>query len=176
MPKYSRQGKVEQPITPEEWVNYMDNGRFVSRKHKGFCAVLYYFAVRKGEALKAMKEQFKVGETEFFWDVGERFKGSRRTPTLSILKNLPYVNEIGLAVKNTRDRKKVFPYCLKTGYNIVDRVFPMYPHFFRLSRITQMFNEGWTITEVRSWTGLTLNALNYYVGLANIRRKGKTIR
>lgn len=176
MPNYSRRGKIEQPITPEEWVDLMDKARFVKPRHKGFCAVLYYFAVRSGEALKSKAEQFKIGEDEIFFDVGIRLKHSRRTPTLSTLKSLPYVDTIIKAVADTYPDRRVFPYSRKTGYNITNRVFKIYPHFFRLSRITTMLNDGWTIPEVRSWTGLTLNALNYYVGLAKIREKGRTLR
>ena len=176
MPNYSRRGKIEQPITPEEWVRLMNQARFVKSRHKAFCATLYYFAVRSGEALKAKAEQFKLGEHEIFFDVGKRLKNSKRTPTLSTLKSLPYVDTIIEAVENTYPDLRVFPYSRTTGYNITNRVFKIYPHFFRLSRITRMLTDGWTIPEVRSWTGLTLNALNYYVGLAKIREKGRTIR
>ena len=34
------------------------------------------------------------------------------------------------------------------------------------------FLDGWTIACVRSWTGLTLAALEYYVGLVDIARMG----
>ena len=156
----------------------MDEGHFVERKHKGFCAVLYYFAVRQSEALKALKKQFTIDEAvgELHFDVGQRLKHSKKTPALTIRLDVPYVNEVIWTVRNTIDGDRVFPYCRKTAYNIVSRVFPAYPHFFRLSRITRMFEDGWTVSEVRNWTGLTLNALNYYIGLANIRRRGRTIR
>jgi len=176
VPNYSRRGKVEQPITPEEWVDLMRKGRFLKRRHRAFCATLYYFAVRSGEALKALGEQFTIGDEELFFDVGIRLKRSKRTPTLSVLMDAPYVAEIADAVEDTDPEARVFPYSRKTGYNITDRVFKTYPHFFRLSRITSMLNDGWTIPEVLSWTGLTLQSLNYYVGLARIREKGRTIR
>ena len=176
MPNYTRRGKIEQPIEPDEWVSLMDRGRFVKPRHKAFCATLYYFSVRTSEALKALGEQFTIGDVELFWDVGKRLKHSRRTPTLGIDRAAPYVDTIAEAVKDTEPRARVFPFTRITAWRITNRVFKTYPHFFRLSRITQMFQEGWTIPEVRSWTGLSLNALNYYVGLATIRKKGRTIR
>lgn len=176
MPNYARRGKIEQPITPQEWVDLMDRARFVRPRHKAFCATLYYFAVRSGEALKALGEQFTIGDEELFFDVGTRLKKSKRTPTLSIMRELPYVDAIEAAVEDTEEEARVFPYSRKTGYNITDRVFKTYPHFFRLSRITQLLQDGWTIPEVLSWTGLSLSSLNYYVGLAAIRAKGRTIR
>ena len=50
-----------------------------------------------------------------------------------------------------------------------------YPHFFRLSRITNFFDEGWTIAQVHSWTGLSLKALDYYVGLVDVKRMGESL-
>ena len=88
--------------------------------------------------------------------------------------DVPFVNEIVWALENTEKEQRVFPYCKKTGYNIVDRVFK-YPHYFRLSRITNFFLEGWTIAQVRAWTGLTLAALEYYVGLVDISRMGQSL-
>lgn len=176
MPNYSRRGKIEQPIHAKVWADLMRRGHFSKSRHRAFCATLYYFSVRSGEALKARARQFKIDEKELFFDVGKRLKNSRRTPTLSILRDLPYVKDIEEAVNDTPEDQRIFPYSRKTGYNITDRVFKIYPHFFRLSRITQMFQDGWTIPEVRAWTGLSLSSLNYYVGLARIREKGRTIR
>ena len=158
-----------------EWVRLMDLARFVKPRHKAFCATLFYFAVRSGEALKAKAYQFKIGKNELFFDVGIRLKRSKRTQTLNIRKTLPYVDTIIKAVNDTYPDRRVFPYSRKTGYNITDRVFKTYPHFFRLSRITTMFENGWTIPEVKRWTGLNLLTLDYYIGLASIREKGLTI-
>jgi len=55
------------------------------------------------------------------------------------------------------------------------RVFA-YPHYHRLTRITQFFLDGHTIAEVKSWTGLTLKALDYYVGLVSIHKMGKSLK
>lgn len=40
-----------------------------------------------------------------------------------------------------------------------------YPHYERLNRITSMFRNGHSIGEVQNWTGLTLKALDYYMGI-----------
>lgn len=93
---------------------------------------------------------------------------------MNVPLDAPYVNEIVLSLENTEKGQLVFPYCKKTGYNIVDRVFK-YPHYFRLSRITNFFLDGWNIAQVRSWTGLTLAALEYYVGLVDISTMGQSL-
>jgi len=33
-----------------------------------------------------------------------------------------------------------------------------------------------SIAEVQNWTGLTLGALNYYVGLVELKRMGETLK
>jgi len=97
-----------------------------------------------------------------------------RTQALPIPIEAPYVIELARAIANTKPTKRVFPYSRKTGYNIVRRAFK-YPHLFRLTRITWFFAHGWTIDQVRSWTGLTLAALEYYIGTADIGRMGKSM-
>jgi hypothetical protein len=56
--------------------------------------------------------------------------------------------ELKKCIEETAEGKRVFPYCGKTGYNIVRRAFK-YPHLFRLSRITKFFVDGYTIAQVR---------------------------
>ncbi len=58
----------------------------------------------------------------------------------------------------------------------MDRAFGFYPHFFRLSRITNFFAEGWTIAQVHSWTELTLKALDSYMGLVDVDRMGMSLK
>jgi hypothetical protein len=78
------------------------------------------------------------------------------------------------AIEQTKPNCRVFLFSDKTAYNIVHRVFH-YPHFFRLSRITNFFLEGWTIAQVHSWTGLSLKALDFYLGLVDIEKMGESL-
>lgn len=174
MPHYRKYGKLQQPLTTEEFIVRMRKGLFHKRKHRGFIATLYYFAVRKTEALRATRERFKVGSNSLFFDVGKRLKHGKTTPPLNVPLDAPFANEIVYSVEHTKPKTRVWAYCSKTGYNIVDRVFA-YPHYFRLSRITNFFLEGWTVAQVRSWTGLTLQALDYYVGMVDIIKMGESL-
>ena len=175
MPHYRKHGKIQIPLSDQEFIAGMTTGKFCSRKHKGFVALLFYSAVRKSEALKATKEQFTVTHGQLYFDVGTRLKGSMTTGPLNIPVDAPYVEEILWAVEQTEQGRRVWPYSKKTGYNIVARAFK-YPHWFRLSRITRFFLAEWSIAEVRSWTGLSLKALDYYVGLVSVQRMGESLR
>jgi len=175
MPWYRTTGKLMTPLSDIEFKDSMRSGVFMRRKHKGFIALLYYSAVRKTEGLRAKKEQFRLRSNNIIFDVGQRLKHSLKTPPIPIPLEASYAEEIKWAVENTEKGERVFPFSKRTAYNIVRRVYPAYPHYFRLSRITNFFLEGWTIAQVRSWTGLSLKALDFYVGLVDISRMGRSL-
>jgi len=70
---------------------------------------------------------------------------------------------------------KLWPYCTKTAYNIVTRAFLFYPHYLRLNRITNMLMEGHNLAQLHSWTGLSLKALNAYVGIVDMDKMARTL-
>jgi len=182
MPNYKE--KLTYPLSDEEFVKGMKKGKFCkSPEHLGLNAFLFYTASRLSEALKMEAKQFRLvkarqsGMTDssiLMIDIGERLKHSKRTPPLEIPLEAPYVDFIQDSYSTVKKDKRVWPYCRKTGYNIIKRVF-YYPHYFRLSRITRFFAEGFTIAEVTSWTGLSLKALDYYVGLVSISKMGRAL-
>ena len=174
MPWYRIEGKIQTPLSDEDFQTGMENGEFIDPNHRGYCVLLFYSAVRKCEALRAVRNQFQVTNTAIMFEVGDRLKHSKHTPALKIPLDAPYASELKEAIERTPQSERVFPYCAKTGYNIVRRAFK-YPHLFRLSRITNFFLEGWTIAQIRSWTGLTLTALEYYVGLVDIIKMGDSL-
>lgn len=169
--------KFLEPLSDQQFKEGMIKGTFVrSPKHQGLVTFLFYSAVRISEALAMKREQFSRTPTRLFCDVGARLKHSRSTPPLEIPLDAPYVDYLVDSVLETKKKKKrVWPYCRKTGYNIVNRVFH-YPHYFRLSRITILFLKGFTIPELQSYTGLSLNSLNYYIGTVAISRMGDSLK
>ena len=168
--------KITNPLTDKEFLEGMQHGHFVRRpQHPGLIAFLHYTAVRVTEGLNMRKEQFHITPTLLFPDIGHRLKGSRSTPPLKIPMDAPFVESIVDSVRAARKKGRVWPYCRKTGYNIVHRVFH-YPHYHRLSRITQFFLDGFTIPQVQSWTGLSLGALNYYIGLVDVSKMGASLQ
>jgi hypothetical protein len=174
MPNYKLEGKIQTPLTDEDFKEGMEHGKFLKPNHKAYCVLLYYSAVRKTEGQRARREQFRVTESAIYFEVGDRLKHSLHTPALKIPLGAPYVDLLKEAIESTHERQRVFPFSPKTAYNVVRRAFK-YPHLFRLSRITNFFLEGWTVPQVRSWTGLSLNALNYYIGLVDIARMGESL-
>ncbi len=173
--RYRIDGKQLNPITDEDFVTIMKTGEFKKERHKGYATGLYYTAVRREELRRALKEQFQITRTDLIFSVQKRLKHGIETPPLKIPKEAEYVNTLINAIENTEPYSRVFNYCGKTCYNIMRRAGFHYPHFCRLSRITNFFLEGWTIPQVHSWTGLSLRALNFYLGLVDIDKMGRSL-
>jgi hypothetical protein len=172
--RYTVEGKQVYPMTDEGFREGMENGHFEKESHKAYCVLLYYSAVRKTEALRALREQFQIKPEGVLFEVGQRLKHGLKTPALFIPKSAPYINLLIGQIIKTPPQTRVFQFCPRTAYNVIRRVFK-YPHFFRLSRITNFFLEGWTIAQIRSWTGLSLRALEFYVGTVDILRMGEKL-
>ena len=83
-PYYQREGKIQQPLTEQDFKQGMEQGHFVEQKHRAFCVLLYYSAVRKAEALRAGKEQFQVLPDKIIFNVGKRLKHGIETPGLPL--------------------------------------------------------------------------------------------
>ncbi|MEX2738058.1 MAG: hypothetical protein Q6356_003200 [Candidatus Wukongarchaeota archaeon] len=177
LPNYTRNGKILKPLTHKEFLEGMAIGHFTGRFHRAYLALLYYSGVRKNEALRAQTKQFRIRNKNLVFDVGQRLKHSKKTDPLEIPLELEYVENICDAVRIAKEnnREKVFNFSERTAYNIVSRVFH-YPHHLRLSRITNFFLSGHDIASLQSWTGLTLQSLNYYVGRIETAKMTTSLR
>lgn len=172
MGKYS--DKIDRIMYDDEFKLLMKTKYFVLDEHKALIAFLFLTAVRISEALAMTRKQFKRNANKLYIDIGERLKASKLTPALPVSLKSPYVENIIMKYENLDPKALVFPYSRKTGYNIAHR-FIGYPHYFRMNRITRFFLDGFTIPEVQSWTGLSIVALNYYIGKANIEKMGDSL-
>lgn len=174
MPHYRKHGKKQTIITDEEFADAMRTGDFVKVKHRGFVALIYYTGIRKAEALRCKPEQFRLADGFILFDVGKRLKKGKETPALNIPLEAPYVKEIEWCIQQTRKNKRIWTFSERTAWNIFDRVLD-YPHHCRLSRITRFFAEGWSIAEVQNWTGLSLKALDSYLGIVSVKKMGESL-
>jgi hypothetical protein len=162
--RYSVAGKQEIPMSLAQFKEHMTTGKFVKQSHRAFAVGTYYFGLRKTELRLTLKEQITTQGDYLVFDVGERLKHSSETDPLKIKLDAPFLNELLAQVNSVGDGSRVFNFSDKTAYNIMRRAGFFYPHYCRLSRITNLFDSGKTIAEVKSFTGLSLKALDYYVG------------
>jgi integrase len=167
--------KVTRPIRPEEFFKTIkEYPKILSTKHLSFLALIYWSGVRITEALNLEPNDFVHYPNHIEVRI-TRLKGSKQTENLVFPLKLAYVNDIVWQVKNTNDECKIWDFNRKTGYNIVKRVFPnLYPHFFRLNRITDIIRKH-GLSGAKTYTGLTLNSLNFYVGTMDIKKIGESL-
>jgi integrase len=176
MPWYRRHGKRETPLSPEEFFSALEKAKFAKPSHKAFLILLYYTGVRKGELVRVMREQFWVKDGCLYFDVGKRLKGGMHTPPLVIPLSAPYMMEVWQFIEKVKHGKRVFPFTPRTAYNIVCRALGTYPHHLRLNRITDFLMKGFSIPEVKSWSGhASTKSLDSYIGIVSVKKLGEAL-
>jgi len=137
---------------------------------QAFLTVLFFAGVRVSEALALTPDDIRCTQDtvyiQFF-----RLKGSKQTdPT-----PLPRIDALEVLCGLVSDP---FPWCRKTGYNIVSTTIQgYYPHFFRQNRITKISeNPQLGDAHVYSYTGICAQSIDHYRGKVDIKRVGKALR
>ena len=187
LPKY-KCGKVTAPIDFQTFKDAMENGRFAKGKmlsHKSFLAFLYWFGVRKAEALERTTGDFVVKDGLLLVNAMPK-KGGEREP-LEVLVDYPYVDLIIKKVEQTRrnpgdKERRVWSFSPRTAINIVKRVMGdrYYPHFFRLNRATRFLEDPTTtLPEMKAWFGWkAAKTVDPYIGYSrrHIRRQRQRLK
>ena len=168
MPNYS--DKILVPAKPEAFKEAYELGKFAKQDHKAFFTVLYYLGIRCSEALAIKKEDVKIYPHSVFINV-YRLKNSRSTEPLELNREWLGVNHLIKVVNETEPNERVFPYCRKTGYNIIKRGIDAYPQYLRFSMITNFLLWGWSIPEIRGYTGLSVESINYYILSVDLKKR-----
>ena len=178
-------GKQTSPIDFQTFCNIVEEGekqnKFVSLlRDKSFLAFLYWFGVRRAEALERVNEDFKIKDGLLIVDATPK-KGGEREP-LEIPIDYPYVDLIIKQLNKTRrtlrnPTKRVWNMSPQTAWRIVKRVMPKhYPHYFRLNRATRFLEDpNTTIPEMIAWFGWKVSkTVDPYIGYS--RRHIRTQR
>ena len=135
---------------------------------QAFLSILFFAGVRVSEALALTSNDITcAGDTiyiQFF-----RLKGSKPTDPTPI----PTTQYLSWLCSQSG---RLFPWCRKTGYNIVHRAFPdMYPHFFRMNRITKI-SEKHGDAFVYSYVGICAQSIDHYRGKVDIKKVGQALK
>ena len=162
MPAYNK--KITRQMDYEEFEQGLDD---LPQDRQAFLSILFFAGVRESEALALTSNDITcAGDTiyiQFF-----RLKGSKPTDPTPIPRT-PYT--IWLCSQEGR----LFTFCRKTGYNIVNRAFEgLYPHFFRQNRITKI-SENHGDAFVYSYVGICAQSIDHYRGKVDIKKVGKAL-
>jgi integrase len=187
LPRY-KYGKVTAPIDYQSFEKAMEKASFPNDRmlsHKSFIAFLYWFGVRKAEALERITEDFIVKDGLLIVNATPK-KGGHREP-LEIPVNYPYVDLIIKNVEQARcflknDKGRIWNFSPRTAINIVKRVMGdrYYPHFFRLNRATRFLEDPTTtLPEMKAWFGWkAAKTVDPYIGYSrrHIRRQRQRLK
>lgn len=173
MPYYRRKGKLENPLTPEDFKKAFFEGHFAKSFHKGFFVLLYYLGIRNTEARNLKKEDIRITDKDIFVSI-TRLKRSKNTPAIRLPINLLGIPELITAVNDTETGELIFPFSRRTGYNIIYRCLESYPHYLRLSRITN-FSKKYSIAELKNYFGLSGITFDYYIGLVTTDKMSESL-
>lgn len=171
MPNYTLQGKLLQPITPEEFeaaIAYEKKRPYM----QAYFVLLYYTGVRVSEALRAAKEAFNFDRVNLYWEVGKRLKRGRKTQPLPLALNQPHMDILYKRVIYTRKGQRVFPFDRTTAWRHCRKAGLGYNHHARLSAITFYLKMGYSIAHIVNWFGISVQTVNEYIGLLDLQEMG----
>ena len=162
-PAYNK--KITRLMNYDEFEEGLDD---LPQNKQAFLSILFFAGVRESEALALTSDDIScTADTiyiQFF-----RLKGSKQTDPTPIPKT-QYTRWL------CEQEGKLFPWCRKTGYNIVHRAFEgLYPHFFRQNRITKI-SEKHGDAFVCSYVGICAQSIDHYRGKVSIRRVGQAMK
>jgi integrase len=187
LPKY-KHGKVTAPIEYQNFKKAMEHARFPKGRtlsYKSFIAFLYWFGVRKAEALERRPDDFMVNDNLLIVNATPKKGGHRES--LEIPADYPYVDLIIKKIEQTRhstknDCRRIWNFSPRTAINIVKRVMGdrYYPHFFRLNRATRFLEDPTTtLPEMKAWFGWkAAKTVDPYIGYSrrHIRRQRQRLK
>ena len=162
-PAYNK--KITRQMEYNEFEQGLDD---LPQDKQAFLSILFFAGVRVSEALALTSNDISctpdIIYIQFF-----RLKGSKQTDPTPIPRT-HYTSWL------CSQDGPLFPWCRKTGYNIVNRAFPsMYPHFFRMNRITNI-SEKHGDAYVYSYVGICAQSIDHYRAKVDIKKVGKSLR
>lgn len=138
------------------------------RNRQALLTVLFFSGCRVSEALALTPNDIAYDNKTIFIQF-HRLKGSKQTDPIP----LPRQDALNYLCGLVDDP---FPWSRTTAYRIVKRVFPeLYPHYFRQNRFTTLA-ERFPLATIISFSGLTPNAVQFYIAKVDIKKVGKALR
>jgi len=162
MPNYNK--KQTRQMNYEEF----EQGLYdLPQDRQAFLSILFFAGVRVSEALALNASDISCTPDTIYIQFF-RLKGSKQTDPTPIPRTI-YTSWL------CNQDGPLFPWCRKTGYNIVHRAFEgFYPHFFRQNRYTDLA-EKFSLATVVSYSGLNPLSVEYYITKVDIKKVGKSL-
>ena len=134
---------------------------------QAFLSILFFAGVRVSEALALTSNDISCTPDTIYIQFF-RLKGSKQTDPTPIPRTV-YTSWLCSQEGN------LFPWCRKTGYNIVHRAYlGFYPHFFRQNRVIKISIKRGD-AYVYSFMGICAQSIDHYRGKVDIIGVGKDL-
>lgn len=163
MPRYKK--KITRLMDYEEFKIGIDGLPIIEQ---AFLSVLFFCGCRVSEAIVLTSDDLDCRPDTIFVQFF-RLKGSKQTDP----QEIPRVDALEWLCEQEGN---LFPFSRDTARRKVKKAFPnLYPHYFRMNRITNILDR-FGVAVVRNIFGLSLNAIEDYVGKVDIKRVGKALQ
>ena len=163
MPRYNK--KITRTMKYQELKKGIED---LPEDRQALLSVLFFAGCRISEALALTADDIScAGDTIFIQFF--RLKGSKQTDP----QELPRADAL---IWLCEQSGKLFPFHRVTAYRTVKRAFSdLYPHYFRLNRITKTVME-FGDAEAYHLFGITALTIDHYRGKVDIKHVGKALR
>lgn len=163
MPKYKK--KITKLMDYKEFSHGI---QFLSLMERAFMSILFFTGCRVSEAI-ALTDRDITHSEEMLYIQFHRLKGSKQTDP----QEIPNVDSLRWICEQ---EGRLFPFSRFTGNRIVNKAFPhLYPHYFRMNRITKIANEFSDAT-VYHLFGITASSIDHYRAKVDTKRVGAALR
>ena len=163
MPKYKK--KITKLMDYKEFKRGI---QYLSIMERAFMSVLFFTGCRVSEAT-ALTDQDITHSEDMLYIQFLRLKGSKQTDP----QEIPNVDSVRWICEQ---EGKIFPFSRYRGNRIVKKAFPhLYPHYFRMNRITKIANEFSDAT-VYHLFGITASSIDHYRAKVDTKRVGAALR
>jgi len=162
MPAYNKK------ITRQMEYKEFERGLYdLPQDRQAFLSILFFAGVRESEALALTSNDISCTPDTIYIQFF-RLKGSKQTDPTPIPRTI-YTSWL------CSQEGKLFPWCRKTGYNIVHRAYPgFYPHFFRQNRVIKISIKRGD-AYVYSYMGICAQSIDHYRGKVETIDVGKDL-
>jgi len=164
MPAYNK--KITRQMNYEE---FKEGIQELDDRKRAYMSVLFFAGVRVSEALALTSDDISCTADTIFVDFF-RLKGSKQTDPIP----LPRKDAL---IWLCSAEGRLFPWCRKTGYNIVRKCFDdLYPHFFRQNRFIKISeNPQLGDAHVYSFAGICAQSIDHYRAKVDIKKVGRAL-
>lgn len=179
MPRYNQ--KITKTMTEQTFLR--KRAGVPTTQYKAFTHLLFLTGCRVSEILALHHDSLSFEDDLMFVTV-IRLKKNKLTrdkkpkpPLRAILplKIRPYILDYFSRFAHDHEPYgSPFPFCRVTAWNICKKYYGVYPHYFRMNRLTDILNR-FGVSYAKTWFDINIKSIDHYIAQEDKRKMGATI-